>query len=111
MSNVFLYMTMSLDGFVAGPDGELDWMTSTQDPELTADIVTLLRRADAGFIGYPTAVGMRSHDRLTIPLDDPLTTHQAMTGQRAERTELVNRARRPRRGNCQHTRAESVLYG
>jgi dihydrofolate reductase len=58
MSNVFLYMTMSLDGFVAGPDGELDWMTSTQDPELTADIVTLLRSADAGFIGYPTAVGM-----------------------------------------------------
>src|SRR5262249_39344913 len=28
---------------------------------------------------------------------------------RAERTELVNRARRPRRGGCQHTRAYSAI--
>jgi dihydrofolate reductase len=26
MRKVFLYMTMTLDGFVAGPNNELDWM-------------------------------------------------------------------------------------
>jgi dihydrofolate reductase len=58
MRTLFLNMTMSLDGYVAGPNGELDWMRSTPDPELTADIVAQLRRADEGFIGYPTAEPM-----------------------------------------------------
>jgi dihydrofolate reductase len=55
---LFLNMTMSLDGYIAGPNGELDWMTTAPDPELTADIVAQLRRADEGFIGYPTAEAM-----------------------------------------------------
>jgi dihydrofolate reductase len=70
MRNLFLNMTMSLDGYIAGPNGELDWMTTSPDPDLTADIVAQLRRADAGFIGYPTAEAMirywadivRNHD-------------------------------------------------
>ncbi|GLY88431.1 dihydrofolate reductase family protein [Actinoallomurus iriomotensis] len=58
MRTLFLNMTMSLDGYVAGPNGELDWMTTAHDAELTADIVAQLRRADEGFIGYPTAEPM-----------------------------------------------------
>jgi dihydrofolate reductase len=58
MRTLFLNMTMSLDGYIAGPNGELDWMNATPDPELTADIVAQLRRADGGFIGYPTAEPM-----------------------------------------------------
>jgi RibD C-terminal domain len=56
--NVILNMTMSVDGFVAGPNGELAWMATTHDAELTADIIALLRSVDAAFMGYPTAAGM-----------------------------------------------------
>lgn len=58
MRKVFLYMTMTCDGFFSGPNGELDWMVQTPDQELNDDIVDLLKRADAGFMGYPTASGM-----------------------------------------------------
>lgn len=58
MRKIFLYMTMTLDGFVAGVDNELDWMVQTPDPELNADTVALLRSADAGILGYPVAQGM-----------------------------------------------------
>lgn len=58
MRTLILNMTMSLDGFVAGPNGELDWMTTAHDTELTADIVATLRRVDAAFMGYPTAEPM-----------------------------------------------------
>ncbi len=55
---VFLYMTMTCDGFFAGPHGELDWMSQTPDQELTDDIVAYFQGIDRGFIGYPTASGM-----------------------------------------------------
>ena len=58
MRKVFLYMTMTCDGFFAGPNSELDWMVQTPDQELNDDIVNILKRADAGFMGYPTASGM-----------------------------------------------------
>jgi dihydrofolate reductase len=58
MRKVFLYMTMSLDGFIAGPRDELDWMLDTPDQGLNDDIVSLLQASDAGFLGYPVAQGM-----------------------------------------------------
>ena len=58
MRKVYLYMTMSMDGFIAGPNNELDWMQQTMDPEMTQDAVELFERADTGLIGYPTGVGM-----------------------------------------------------
>ena len=58
MRNVILYMTTTLDGFIAGPNNELDWMLGTSDQELSDDIVALLRASDAGFLGYPVAQGM-----------------------------------------------------
>jgi dihydrofolate reductase len=58
MRKLLLYMTMTLDGFIAGPDNELDWMSQIPDPGLNADIVSLLRSVDAGFLGYPVAQGM-----------------------------------------------------
>jgi len=58
MRKVFLYMTMTFDGFFSGPHGELDWMEQTPDQELNDDMVALLEGFDSGFIGYPTASGM-----------------------------------------------------
>ncbi|MEO6890486.1 MAG: dihydrofolate reductase family protein [Ktedonobacteraceae bacterium] len=58
MRKVFLYMTMTCDGFFSGPNGELDWMVQAPDQDLNDDIVDILTRADAGFMGYPTASGM-----------------------------------------------------
>jgi dihydrofolate reductase len=58
MRKVFIYLTTSLDGFIAGPNNELDWMLQTADPELIRDMVTLFEGVDAGFLGYPTYAGM-----------------------------------------------------
>ena len=58
MRNVVLNMTMTFDGFFAGPHGELDWMSQTPDQELNDDIVAFFQGIDRGFIGYPTASGM-----------------------------------------------------
>lgn len=58
MADLILSMTMSLDGFFAGPNGELDWMVQTPDPELSRDSVSFFERIDRGYIGYPTASGM-----------------------------------------------------
>ncbi|HZR41608.1 MAG TPA: dihydrofolate reductase family protein [Ktedonobacteraceae bacterium] len=58
MRKVVLNMTMTLDGFFAGPNGELDWMSRTPDQELNDDIVAFFQGIDRGFIGYPTASGM-----------------------------------------------------
>ncbi|HWZ19471.1 MAG TPA: dihydrofolate reductase family protein [Ktedonobacteraceae bacterium] len=58
MRKVFLYMTMTFDGFFSGPHGELDWMSQTPDQELNDDTVALFQGFDSGFIGYPTASEM-----------------------------------------------------
>lgn len=52
---------MSLDGFVAGPNGELDWMTWEHDDEIlkfintltdTSDTILLGRKMTDGFVNY-----------------------------------------------------------
>jgi dihydrofolate reductase len=58
MAKLVLTMTMSLDGFFSGPNGELDWMTQAPDPEFSRDNVAFFGHIDRGFIGYPTASGM-----------------------------------------------------
>jgi dihydrofolate reductase len=58
MAKLVLTMTMTLDGFFSGPNGELDWMAQAPDPEFSRDNVSSFDRFDRGFIGYPTASGM-----------------------------------------------------
>jgi dihydrofolate reductase len=61
MRNLFVSMTMTFDGFLAGPSGELEW--TPPDPEALDDLIGLIETADTGLIGYPTAVGMVSYWR------------------------------------------------
>jgi dihydrofolate reductase len=94
-------MTMTCDGFFSGPNGELDWIGQTPDQELNDDIVALLKSADAGFMGYPTASGMipywanaaqnhsASKDELAIA-EVVNTMHSIVISNREEKLEWEN---------------------
>lgn len=66
MRRVVLYMMTSVDGFIAGPDGDLDWMISP-DEDRQADGLEQLDAVDTALIGrgvyddmvryWPTATG------------------------------------------------------
>jgi len=61
MRKLKLQMQVTTDGFVAGPEGELDWMTWNMDEKLhefinhltdTSDTILLGRKMTPGFIKY-----------------------------------------------------------
>ncbi|MEO7909564.1 MAG: dihydrofolate reductase family protein [Roseiflexaceae bacterium] len=52
MRNVILLMHVSLDGFVAGPNGEMDWIRF--DDELVDDVAELTLTADTALFGRVT---------------------------------------------------------
>ena len=61
MRKLKLQVQMSVDGYVAGPSGELDWMTWDVDEQLigfineltdSSDTILLGRKMTDGFVGY-----------------------------------------------------------
>ena len=61
MRKLKLQMQITIDGFVAGPEGQLDWMTRAMDERLlafinhltdTSDTILLGRKMTEGFINY-----------------------------------------------------------
>jgi len=61
MRKLKLQMQITVDGFVAGPQGQLDWMTWNMDEKLiafinhltdTSDTILLGRKMTAGFVQY-----------------------------------------------------------
>jgi dihydrofolate reductase len=65
MRKLKLQMQISVDGFVAGPEGQLDWMTWDLDEKLiqyitaltdSSDTILLGRKMTDGFVGYWTSV-------------------------------------------------------
>ena len=61
MRTLKLQMQMSVDGYVAGPQGQLDWMTFEMDDRLlafinemidTSDTILLGRKMTPGFVDY-----------------------------------------------------------
>jgi len=61
MRKLKLQMQMTVDGFVAGPQGQLDWMNRAMDPQLiafitqltdTSSTILLGRKMTPGFVAY-----------------------------------------------------------
>src|ERR671932_1604232 len=61
MRKLKLQMQITVDGYVAGPEGQLDWMTAAMDEKLiafinhltdTSDTILLGRKMTEGFIKY-----------------------------------------------------------
>ena len=61
MRKVVLGMNITLDGYAAGPAGELDWMFPGIDEELNTSIVKALSEIDTFLMGRITYEGMASH--------------------------------------------------
>jgi dihydrofolate reductase len=61
MRKLVLKMSTSIDGFVAGPNGELDWMFKTMDDAVTAWIVGGLLQSDVHIMGSRTFRDMAAY--------------------------------------------------
>ena len=62
MAKIFLYMTMTLDGCISGPNGELDWFDPSKlDKDMYNDIIGLLNSAESWIMGYPTGPAMMAY--------------------------------------------------
>ena len=71
MRKLKLQVQMSVDGFISGPNGEMDWMTFDWDDELKAcvteittpiDCIVLGRKLAQGFIPHWAAVAANPDD-------------------------------------------------
>ncbi len=65
-------MQISIDGYIAGPNGEMDWMTWNWDDKLKAYVDELTEPVDTILLGRKMAGGFISHwaNVITKP-DDP----------------------------------------
>ena len=73
MRKLKLQIQMSIDGCVAGPNGELDWMTWNPDDQFmqfinsliySSDTILLGRKMTDGFVSYWENVGNNNPDNL-----------------------------------------------
>jgi dihydrofolate reductase len=72
MRNVVVFMHISLDGFAAGPNGELDWMSYDEELEKYAEgIVSTVGTALYGRVTYQ----MMESYWPTVPADPSSTKH------------------------------------
>ena len=58
MRPLYLKMSMSLDGFVGGPNGEIGWLINTLDEESMLWILDILRHAGIHIMGRRTFLDM-----------------------------------------------------
>ena len=61
MRQVVLQMGVTLDGYVAGPDGDGDWGLPAEDPEVRAWKVASLRQVGTHIMGRVTYEQMAGH--------------------------------------------------
>ncbi len=75
MRRLILKMSMSLDGFVAGPNGEIDWMMRSRDEGGKAWVAETLWQAGLHAMGSRTFYDMAKYwptstDSLAAPMND-----------------------------------------
>jgi dihydrofolate reductase len=58
MRKLVLKMSVSIDGFVSGPNGEIDWIFRTSGPDSLESLVNLIRQAGAHAMGSRTYYDM-----------------------------------------------------
>jgi len=58
MRKIKLQMQLSLDGFVCGPNGEMDWMVWEWDAAVKKYVIDLTNSADTFLLGRATGEGM-----------------------------------------------------
>ena len=61
MRKVKLQMQMTINGYVAGPNGENDWMTWNPDNEFLAFLNSLIDSSDTLLLGRKLADGFIKH--------------------------------------------------
>lgn len=75
MRKLILKMSMTVDGFVGGPDGQTDWMVPSRSAEGTAWILERLSQVGVHVMGRKTFVGWatfwpRSDNPLAKPMNE-----------------------------------------
>jgi dihydrofolate reductase len=72
MRKLKLQVQMSVDGFIAGPNGEMDWMVMDWDDKIRNYVLELTEPVDTILLGRKMTEGFVSYwsDVLTKP-DDP----------------------------------------
>lgn len=61
MRKLKLQVQMSVDGFIAGPNGEMDWMTFNWDDELKDYVTAITEPVDCIVLGRKLAEGFIPH--------------------------------------------------
>lgn len=61
MRQLKLQMQMTIDGFVAGPEGQLDWMVSDMDPKQTTSLKALTESMDTILMGRKMTDGFTTY--------------------------------------------------
>ena len=75
MRELYLKMSISLDGFVGGPNGEIDWLMKTLDNESTEWILKILQQAGTHIMGSCTFQDMLAYwpfssEPLAVPMNE-----------------------------------------
>src|SRR5947209_14960104 len=73
-------MQISVDGFVAGPEGQLDWMTWNMDEKLIAFINHLTDTSDTILLGRKMTEGFVTYWEQVKPDSPEFTFAQKMVG-------------------------------
>jgi dihydrofolate reductase len=97
MRELILKMSVSIDGFAGGPNGELDWMFPTSDPEASAWTVAKISDVGLHIMGSRTYQDMAAHwpystEPFAAPMNDIPKLIFSRRGAVALHEELTTRA-------------------